>query len=198
MGRTLSVLEIGRQLGVSHTAINKRAKRLGWKRNLAGRVRTEALARLVSMPIETKVSIETAPKRQSETEAEAVDVAADRVVQVVREHRTLIGKCMALVTRLVGQLDAATETRQEIEAAIYEATEGASAAARRAAMMRAVSLVTHSTIAGNLGNALKTLIGLERQAFALDDEREVADSGPWQIVQYGDVAEKPYEPSGAA
>ena len=35
----LAVVEIGRQHGLSHTAINKRAKRDGWTRNLADRVR---------------------------------------------------------------------------------------------------------------------------------------------------------------
>ena len=44
----LTVVEIGRQHGLSHTAINKRAKRDGWTRNLAGRVRKEVSARLVS------------------------------------------------------------------------------------------------------------------------------------------------------
>jgi hypothetical protein len=177
----LSVVEIGRQHGLSHTAINKRAKRDGWKRNLAGRVRAEVSTRLVS----EQVSVET--------EQAAIDAAAARGVQVVREHRTLIGKCLALVQRLVEQLDDASEHREEIEAAIDEATSGASAAARRAAMTRAVSLVAHSQIAGNLGNALKTLIALERQAFALDDERGPVDAGPYQIVQYDGFVEKPYE-----
>jgi len=41
----LSVVEIGRQHGLSHTAINKRAKRDGWTRNLADKVRKAVSAR---------------------------------------------------------------------------------------------------------------------------------------------------------
>jgi nucleotidyltransferase/DNA polymerase involved in DNA repair len=44
----LTVVEIGRQHGLSRTAINKRAKRDGWTRNLADRVRKEVSARLIS------------------------------------------------------------------------------------------------------------------------------------------------------
>jgi transposase-like protein len=177
----LSVAEIARQHGLSHPAILKRAKRDGWTRNLALRIKEAVTAKLVTDGV------------TGNSAAETVELAAARGVQVIREHRTLIGKCLALVQRLVGQLDEASEQREEIEVAIHEATSGASAAARRAAMMRAVSLVTHSQIAGNLGNALKTLIALERQAFALDDERGPVDTGPYQIVQYDGFVEKPYD-----
>jgi transposase-like protein len=177
----LSVAEIARQHGLSHPAILKRAKRDGWTRNLASRIKQAVTAKLVTDGVTGNSASET------------VELAAARGVQVIREHRTLIGKCFALVQRLVEQLDEASEQREEIEAAIHEATSGASAAARRAAMMRAVSLVAHSQIAGNLGNALKTLIALERQAFALDDERGPVDTGPYQIVQYDGFVEKPYE-----
>src|SRR5580658_7531176 len=73
----LTVVEIGRQHGLSHSAINKRAKRDGWTRNLADRVRKEVSARLVS----EKVS--------PEADRAAIEPAVARGVQVVREHRGL-------------------------------------------------------------------------------------------------------------
>jgi hypothetical protein len=75
----LTVVEIGRQHGLSHTAINKRAKRDGWTRNLADRVRKEVSARLVS------------EKASPEAERAAIEPAVARGVQVVREHRALSG-----------------------------------------------------------------------------------------------------------
>ena len=71
----LTVVEIGRQHGLSHTAINKRAKRDGWTRNLADRVRKEVSARLVS----EKVS--------PEADRAAIEPAVARGVQVVRLTR---------------------------------------------------------------------------------------------------------------
>jgi hypothetical protein len=67
----LTVVEIGRQHGLSHTAINQRAKRDGWTRNLADRVHKEVSARLVS---------EVSP----EAERAAIEPAVARGVQVVR------------------------------------------------------------------------------------------------------------------
>jgi hypothetical protein len=62
----LTVAEIGRQHGLSHTAINKRAKRDGWTRNLADAVRMEV---------------------SSETECAAIEPAAAGGVEVQRERQ---------------------------------------------------------------------------------------------------------------
>src|ERR1700722_7248426 len=124
----LTIVEIGRQYGLSHTAINKRAKRDGWTRNLAGRVRDEVSARLVS----EKVS--------SETERAAIEPAVARGVQVVREHRASIGRGQRLVSALFGELEEASENRDEIEAAIEEETEDDDKGKGRAMMLRAGAL----------------------------------------------------------
>ena len=105
----LTVVEIGRQQGLSHTAINKRAKRDGWTRNLADRVRKEVSARLVSA-------------ETSETERAAIEPAVARGVQVVREHQASIGRGQRLVGTLFDELEKATVQRADIEAAIEEET----------------------------------------------------------------------------
>ena len=76
----LTVVEIGRQHGLSHTAINKRAKRDGWTRNLANRVRKEVSARLVS---------QVSP----EAERAAIEPAVARGVQVVRSLGARASRC---------------------------------------------------------------------------------------------------------
>jgi hypothetical protein len=163
----LTVVEIGRQHGLSHTAINKRAKRDGWTRNLADRVRKEVSARLVS----EKVS--------RETERAAIEPAVARGVQVVREHRASIGRGQRLVSALFGELEEASENRGEIEAAIEEETEGDDRGKRRAAMMlRAVALPSRAGVIVNLSNALRTLVALERQAFNLGDGPDSNDQAP--------------------
>jgi hypothetical protein len=160
----LTVVEIGRQYGLSHTAINKRAKRDGWKRNLADRVRKEVSARLVSEQV------------SPETERAAIEPAVARGVQVVREHQGSIGRGQRLVGSLFSELEEATENRTEIETAIEDETRGDKE--RRARMLRAVALPSRSSVIVNLSSALKTLVGLERQAFSLDADGAGPDGEP--------------------
>lgn len=164
----LSVSEIGRQCGVSHTAINKRAKAQGWTRDLTQRVRQEVSARLVSSEVsETGVR-------------ETVKEAAERVVSLVREHRADIKVNREAATKLLRELHEAIDNRAEILETIEEETEkpegveetkGEESARlkKRARMMAAVELPAHAQVAAQLANTLKTLIPLERQAFNLQD-----------------------------
>lgn len=164
----LSVSEIGRQYGVSHTAINKRAKRDEWTRDLTERVRQEVSARLVSEGV-------------SDTGArETVKEAAERAVALVREHRADIKVNREAATKLLKDLHDAIDNRDEILEAIEEATEAPEGVEetktqeqarlkRRARMLAAVALPSHAQVASQLATTLKTLIPLERQAFNLQD-----------------------------
>ncbi len=162
----LAVAEIGRQHSVSHTAINKRAKKHGWTRSLAAKVRQAVSDRLVSGEV-------------SEANAqEAVDIAARRGVEVVRSHRRDIGRGRDVLARLVEELDMVTAHREEIAEeieAFVEIEAGDSDAAkaraekRRAAMHRAISLSSRAGAMMSLSSAMKNVVVLERQAFGLDE-----------------------------
>jgi hypothetical protein len=152
----LSVVEIGRQNGVSHTAINKRAKAEKWKRDLAKRVRQEVSARLVS------------PEVSEANARQAVDDAAARVVEVVREHRKDIKAGRHLVSRMMSELDATTSQQDALEAEILAVTGEDSSDRRRNAMMKAIGLPARAGVIRDLSNAMKNLVGLERQAFSMD------------------------------
>lgn len=171
----LSVSEIGRQHDVSHTAINKRAKKEAWVRDLAARVRQEVSARLVSDEVSTANA------------HEAVDLAARRGVEVVRSHRRDIGRSRDVLGRLIEELDMVTAHRAELEEeidAFVEIEGGESEAAkaraekRRAAMHRAISLGSRAGSMLSLSSALKNVVVLERQAFSLDE-----DSGDGDALQ---------------
>lgn len=96
----LSVSEIGRQHGVSHTAINKKAKAQSWTRSLASKVRQVVSDRLVSEGVSASNARET------------VELAAARAVEVVRSHRRALTQLNAigdiLATRLSQHLDGVT------------------------------------------------------------------------------------------
>ncbi|MFP5513410.1 MAG: hypothetical protein ACLGJC_10050 [Alphaproteobacteria bacterium] len=162
----LSVSEIGRQQGVSHTAINKKAKAQGWTRNLTEKVRQEVSARLVSDGV------------SADNVRQTVELAAARGVEVVRSHRQDISSARSLVRLLMGQLVEAATSRDQIEDAIHAETSDDDNAQRRNQMLRAVSLSSHAGVAKDLSAALKNLIPLERQAFNLDADEEPDDDKP--------------------
>lgn len=159
----LSLREIGKMQEVSEGMIRKKAKAESWERDLTERVNEKVRNELV------RDSVRTADPR---TEKEIVDTAAATVIQVVRGHRKQIGRQIALVDVLTEQLTGAAGNRDEIEAAIFDETAEDKDGKRRSAMLKAVSLSSHTSAAVNLANALKTLVGLERQAFNIKDEGE--------------------------
>jgi hypothetical protein len=152
-----SVSEIARQNGVSHTAINKRAKRDGWERDLAPKVRQRVSARLVSEGVSAATARET------------IELAAERDVQIVREHRAVIGRGRNLTLRMLDELDASTTKIGDLEALIEADTEGDESARRRDGMMKAISLPSRAGTLKDLSMAAKNWLALERQAFNIDD-----------------------------
>ena len=157
----LSIREIGKAHDVSDTAIRKKAKTADWQRDLSAKVAEKVRIDLVRSEVRTA---------NPQTEREIVEEAAATVVHVVRSHRTRIKNGSALVELLTGQLLDAASNRDELEESIEDECKGDLDSRRRNAMLRAVSLASHSAIAVNLANATKTWVGLERQAFGLDDK----------------------------
>jgi hypothetical protein len=167
----LSVSEIGRQHGVSHTAINKRARKEAWARDLTERVRKEVSARLVS------------PEVSEANAQEAVETAAARGVALVRSHQASLGKANRIAEKLMSELEGSTDDNEAIVEAIEAATFNDANANRRNSMMKAVSLPSRAATLRELSQTLKNLIPLERQAFNLD-----ASAGSDDPATKGDVA----------
>ncbi len=157
----LSVTQVGRAYGVSHTAINKRAKKESWARDLTAKVREAASARLVSDGV---VSASVSAPNARET----IDVAAARVVDVVRSHRRDISVGRAMVATLMAELQGGTADREAIEEAIEVETADDTNGQRRTAMLRAVALPSRAGVVKALSEAMKHLVALERQAFSID------------------------------
>jgi len=165
-----SIAEIGRHFDISHPAILKRAKRDGWTRNLAAKVREAVTAKLVTSEV-------TGAAGQRET----IEAAAARVVQVVREHRKDIGSGRSIVRNLFAELAEASERHDELEDDIVAETADDARAGRRTAMLRAVSLSTRAGVAFTLSSAMKNLVVLEREAFGLEG---VGDGGSESLIRH--------------
>lgn len=98
----LSIKEIARQHApLSDTAIRKRAKALGWTRDLSGAVRTRVRESLVREEVRANQSelMGVVP-----SEAAIVDAAAARGVEVVRSHRVDIDSLRKAAATLLAAL----------------------------------------------------------------------------------------------
>lgn len=163
----LSEAEIARQHKISRAAIQKRAKKNGWSRDLSEKVRQEISTRLVAEGL------------QVPRDAATVEQAAERGVALVREHRKDIGTARTVASTLLEELQSASLNVEELEDLILEHTEAPSGEAetkaqeaarlrKRDKMLAAIALPARAQTLNNLANALKTVIGLERQAFGID------------------------------
>lgn len=159
----LSIREIAKVHDISDKAIRNKAKEHGWERDLSEKIAEKVRSELVRT--------ESAPA-DHKTERQIIDESAAARVQVVRSHRKRITKQTTLVDLLTDQLTEAAGQREDIEDAIFDETDKDLTGQRRAAMLKAVALPTHASAIVNLSNALKTLVGLERQAFNIKDETQ--------------------------
>lgn len=89
----LSVREIASMYGISHTAIQKRAKKYQWKRDLAKRVQAEVARKLVADSVATV------------NEEEVIENASNLVMEVVRQHRKCIGKLASIEAAFAEELE---------------------------------------------------------------------------------------------
>ena len=170
----ISVRSIGRKFGLTEKAVRKHAAKHGWSRDLSQQVKTGVREALVREEVRTV----NAAKEQA--------IVADAVatsVEVVRQHRRDIAGLRQTAEMLLGDLQASMGARVGLEAAIAEETKDDKATARRAAMLRAVSLPGHAGILRDLSVVMKNLIPLERQAFNLDDD---APPPPPEDTRVGD------------
>lgn len=170
-----SVLQISKEHDVSHTAINKRFKRLGVPRNLAEKIRQKADALVSADAVSAQVSTETTPR-----DAEIIDANAEILASVRRAHRADISRSRNLAMALLGELEGQTdcnELLQELGEIMRE--EGASGQDKRHDLyQKIISSPQRIDSLKKLSEALKNLIGLEREAYAIDAPQKHELSGP--------------------
>lgn len=154
-----SVRDIATQHGISHTAVNKKAKHKGWMRDLSKKIREKVSNKLVS----TKVST---PNASAE---EIIEAEATQGFEIRVSQRKDIGQARTAYNTLVGQLNELSQEREALEAEIIKETAGDKKLHRRNKMMKAISLPSHTGVLRDLSVVLKNLVPLERQAYNLDE-----------------------------
>lgn len=186
----LSVREIAGYAGVSHTAIQKRAKTYGWERDLKAKIHAKADALVARREVASKVA-----SRSLETEREIIDGNADSVANVRMAHRGDIARGRRLTNKLLDELEGLTDNRDLFEelGELMRNPDDNGQDKRNDLYQKVIDLPARTKTMKELAETLKTLVSLERQAYDIvsDPTGGESSSAPMGMGDfYADVAAK--------
>lgn len=162
----LSVREIAKRQGVSHVAIQKRAEREGWERDLSGKIRAKADALIAKQAVVVEPT--NLPK---ELTSAVIKENGEQLASVMLTQRRSVSRAHALCMRLFDELEATT-TNPELFATLGEflREEGGDAAGKRsAAFEKVMTFTTRVDNMKKLGETLKNLVAVERDIYGLNN-----------------------------
>ncbi len=161
--------QIAEEHGISHVAINKRAKKNGWSRDLSGKIAAR-VEDLVTKEVVTK-SV-TSEARVSEREI--IDANAQAIVSVRLSHRKDIQRSrritMGLLEELEQQTGADNVALLEQMGELLRSEDDKGQDKLNDLYRKIISLPGRAKTMKDLGESLRVLVTLERQAFGLDDK----------------------------
>lgn len=163
--------------GTNHVAITRRAKREGWIRDLQGRIKARADELVTRQAVTPAV---TAECRVSDREV--IEANAERIAQVRGKHRADIARARSVALKLLAELEHQIDHQdlyERLAELLIEPVEGegqSEAAKKRQrdrwqAFNRAMALGSRSSTMKQLGETLRIVIGLEREAYDIDRGR---------------------------
>jgi len=178
-------------VSVSHAAIIKHFKKLGVPRNLAAKVKAKADSMVMEAMVTGKVSSVTTKR-----DAEIVNDSAEIVANVRLSHRADIGRARRMTNKLLDELESLTDEQGTIKELITKLKDGdhedGDAMADVLALAKKVSALPNRTkTMKELAETLKTLVGLERQAYDIVADPTGGDSAGTPMGMgdfYADVA----------
>lgn len=165
----MSLREIASEHEVTEGAIRKRAKRDDWLRDLAGKVAAKADALVRSSLVRNEVRIAAAA-----TEKQTIEVEATVQARIRIGHRTDIGRSRTLTMKLLEELEAQTSLVPELLelGELMQAPDEKGLDKLNELYRKVISLPGRTKTMKDLGDTLRILIALEREAFGLKSVEE--------------------------
>ena len=164
-----SLKDIGREFDVSDAAIVKRAKRDGWTRDLKAKIHAKAESKVSESLVSAEVSSQTRVR-----EREVIEANANAVASVRLSHRADIQRSrritMALLDELEGQTGADTVALLSELGDLMRNPDAHGQDKLNDLYHKVISLPGRAKTMKDLGESLRVLVALERQAFGLDDK----------------------------
>ncbi|WP_312601075.1 MULTISPECIES: hypothetical protein [Pseudomonas] len=161
----LSIREIASNHGITHGAINKRAKRDGWERDLKAKIKAKADALVSKRAVSTEVST-----KRAETEREIIEVNAEVIANIRMAHRGDIARGRRLTNKLLDELESMTDNRDLFEqlGELLHDPDDNGMDKLNDLYQKVIALPGRSKVMKEMAETLKTLVTLERQAYDLD------------------------------
>lgn len=162
----MSLREIASQHDITHGAINKRAKKEGWERNLKEKINQKAEALVSKREVSTKVSTE-----KTISERILIEANAEVIANVRMEHRGDIRRARELTNSLFDELSAEcadVSALSKLGDLMFNPDDNGRDKLNEI-YHSIISLPERVKSAKALSETLKNLVGLERQAYGLDD-----------------------------
>lgn len=176
-------LQMSEEYEVSRAAMDKRFKKLGIDRDLAEKIRQRAEALVTQQAVTQMVTL--LPNVTTPKEAEIIEVNARMQAATMMSHRRDISRYRNLATQLLTELEVETNNQESFaelaEMIIWRSEDGDATQTRdevnrmnRMQMLfdRVMSNPGRVDSLKKLGDTLKTLIALERQALGLKDDEQ--------------------------
>ena len=161
--------QIAGEHGTTHTSIGKRAKRDGWERDLAAKIQAKADVLVSKSAVSKQVSTETRVSERQVVEANAMAIADVRLAHRRDIHRTR-RITMSLLEELELQTGRDTVVMLEQLGELLRSEDDKGQDKLNDLYTKVISLPGRAKTMKDLGESLRVLVALERQAFGLDDK----------------------------
>lgn len=178
----LSVREMAAAAGVSHTAIQKRAKAQGWERDISAKVSAKADSLVAKRQVATEVATEKAI-----SERQLIEANAQVIADVRMSHRGDIRRARSLTMTLLLELEATT-IDHELFAQLGELLRDEDERGqdkRNDLYQKVIGMSSRVSSMKSLAEALKTLVGLEREAYGMN-----TDHGTGEVKRLSDLIDE--------
>lgn len=167
--------QIADENGVTHGAVNKRAKRDGWDRDLSAKIKAKAEALVSKALVSDSVS-----KERRITENEVVEAAAANSAAVQLGHRKDIHRARKLTASLFDELEQQTKPEtlkglRTLGELLANPDEKTGRDRMNEVYQAVISLPERSKTLKILTESLQKTVDMERQAFNMDKQADATD-----------------------
>lgn len=161
-----SLKHIGAEFGVSDAGIIKRAKKDGWERDLAAKIKAKAEALVSATVVSKEVSAQT-----KIAEKQVIEANAEMMASVIRSHHKALRRLGEIIDLLFERLEhelQGTELFEQLGDLIQSADEGGQDKLNDL-YRKVIALPTQTDTAKKLAETMKTHIELERKVFKIEE-----------------------------
>lgn len=170
--------QIADEHGLTHGAINKRAKKDGWTRDLSAKIAAKAKELVSKQTVSKEVS-----KEAKIAERDTIEANAAMIANKIGEQRQDVTRARRLVMDLLGELEHQTEYRELYDefGEIMRSDDEKGQDRRNDLYQKIISHAGRTDSAKKLADALNNLVNLETKVYGIesrhDDPAEAAARG---------------------